>query len=356
MLGLFLYSAAIGCVRGGLGRLLDPPVWDQLLAGNNQGEMISILSTTAYRDVVVEAPHDDPQALEIRLRGAIAARMRLPLPFLRGAAGRLIDRLWRKFEVDNLVIVLRAHHGSETGRRDGVSLVDLGPASRLDWQELGNARSVAVVIDRILSGPLRLEYGRALQNGLNEYRRRSAVFLLEISLQLDYYRKLWRNVELLLGRDRRAARRLIGTMIDFRNLHWAYRYRIFFDMAPESVLSYTLPQGGRVDVEVIRRIATGAPLKEILAELWGRTLPGLERLEEMDDREAVVELEVVFRRFLYREAGRMLLGYPLHLGAVLAYVVLLEAEVDDLIAVLEARLIGWPAERIRPRLIGERGR
>ncbi len=355
MLGLFQYSAANAAVQAGLGRLLESGAWNRLLAGKDLEDMISILSGTAYRDAVVEAP-DDIEAVERRLRCSLADRIRLPMPFLRGAARRLVDRLWRRIEIDNLIIILRAHHRREPVHRVDESLLDLGPASRLDWDELRNAQSVAGVIERVGNASAGLEYRRSLQNAFHEYRRRSAVYLLEISLYITYYRKLCQSLRRLWGRDGQAARRLVGTMIDFRNLLWAYRYRIFFNMAPETILSYTVPEGGCVNVRVIQRVATGAPPLEIVRELWGDTLPGIERIEDIPVRDAVVELEIIFRRYLYREAREMLTGYPLHLGTALAYIVLLEAEVDDLIALMEGRINGWSVNRIRSSLIGDRGR
>lgn len=44
-------------------------------------------------------------------------------------------------------------------------------------------------------------------------------------------------------------------------------------------------------------------------------------------------------------------GYSLHLGIVLAYVVLQETEVKDLVSVLEGIVAGWSLEQIRPYLI-----
>lgn len=354
MLSLFQYSAANACVQGGLGRLLEADEWNRFLARETLDEMISMLGATIYGDAVVDV-RSDIEAVEMRLRRALAERIHLPLPFLRGTAKALIEHLRRRFEIDNLIIVLRAHHNQEPAHRIAASLLELGPSSLPDWEELRKAKSVSGVIDSICRGSSGMEYCRPLRNAFNEYKRQSTIHILEISLYIDYYRKLCRLLSRLRGRDRRAAERLIGTMIDFRNLQWAYRYRTFFKLAPESILSYTTPEGGCVDTQVIQRVATGAPLSEIVPELWGPKLPGLERIKDKQEREAVVELEVIFRRYLYREAGQMLKGYPLHLGMSLAYVILLEAEVDDLISVIEGRLNGWSAERIRSELIGDRG-
>ncbi len=169
MLGLFQYSAANAAVQAGLGRLLESGTWNRLLAGKDLEDLISILSGTAYRDAVVEAS-DDIEAVERRLRCSLADRIRLPMPFLRGAAGRLVDRLWRRFEIDNLIIILRSHHSRESVRRVDESLLDLGPASRMDWDELRNARSVSGVIERVGNASAGLEYRRSLQNAFHEYR------------------------------------------------------------------------------------------------------------------------------------------------------------------------------------------
>jgi len=60
---------------------------------------------------------------------------------------------------------------------------------------------------------------------------------------------------------------------------------------------------------------------------------------------------VIFRRLLYQRARRVVAGYPLHVGLAIAWIVLIETEVDDLISVIEGVDNGWEAQRIRSALI-----
>jgi vacuolar-type H+-ATPase subunit C/Vma6 len=263
-----------------------------------------------------------------------------------------VDWLWRPFELDNLIMVLRGVHNEMPASRIRSSLIPLGPACYLDWHVLSNSKSVSEVIDRLGDFFHGRFYARALKNAQSQYQRRQTVFFLEVALYIAYYRRLNQLLERLHGPDRKDGERFVGAMIDSQNVLWAYRYRIFFRFGPETVLSYTLPRGGRrVDATVIQRIATGAPLTELVGGLWNGELRGLRRIEDRPPREALVELEVVFRRHLYDLARNALTGYPFRLGMILAYGILLRAEVDDLIAVMEGLANGLSADRISSCLI-----
>ena len=136
----------------------------------------------------------------------------------------------------------------------------------------------------------------------------------------------------LRGRDRQEAQRFAGTLVDSQNVLWAFRYRIYDDLSPEEILNYTLHEGVRVDTSLIRHIAAGASVPQVLQEVWGEDLPDLERLLGLPDKEALWEAERAFDRYFYNEAMETIKGYSLHLGIVLAYVVLQETEVKDLVS------------------------
>lgn len=347
------YAAVNARVRGGVANLLPSTVWAELLGATDLSDLVQWLAGTAYRDVLArytEAPLE-PRRVERALWQYLVQVYRAPLPFLRGGSASFVDWLWRRFEIDNLKTVLRTVEQNVSPERIRASLIPLAPASELAWNSLADARSISAVVDRLGDS----WYGRVLDDALERYRREGLLFVLDVALDLAYYRRLLRLLDGLSGRDRREAERFVGTMVDSQNLLWAYRYRIYFDLSPEEILNYTLHRKLRVDASVVRRIATGAPLPGIVTEVFGRYLPGMDRLNGMSDAEALPALEISFRRYLYQQAREVLRGYSLHLGIVLAYLVLLESEVRDLIALIEGKQAGWPAERIRPYLIGARG-
>ena len=258
---------------------------------------------------------------------------------------------WRRFEVHNLKTILRGVHRQQPPDRIKAALIPLGEASRLPWDALAESGSVSAVVEHLSPTP----YGRPLSNAMALFRREGRLFVLEITLDLHYYRRLRDMANRLGGDDRAQARRFIGTLIDAQNMLWAFRYRIYAHLSPEEILNYTLHRGVRVDARVIQRIAGGAPLAEVARDIWGHVLPDVERLSDLPETRALPELEHMLLRYAFRLAQDTLAGYPFHLGVILAYLYLVEADMRDIIITLEGKAARRDAERIRPYLIGPRG-
>ena len=348
------YSAAVAGVQAGFGNLLTEDDWNRLLSASNPEQVISALGQTVYREAGAEKS-GRIEAVERKIRAAFARRFRMAMPFLRGPARELFDGLWRPFELNNLIMVLRGIHHDVSRARIRSDLVDLGQFSSLDWNRLSDSRSVDQVIARLQQSRDGGFYATALKKAAEQYERRREVFILEVSLQLSHFHSLCGVIESLHGSDRRWARRFAGSMIETQNFLWACRYRIYFRFEPETILAYSLPYGRRVDASVLRKAATGAPLVQLVRNVWNDELPDLDRIDKDSEREALVELEVIFKRHRHNVAAGILSGYPVHLGVLLAWVVLLETEVDDLVTVIEGVDNDWPAQRIRSELIVPRG-
>ena len=347
------YAAAHARVRGLRSRLLSPAQWAEALNAPDLAGLLSVLQGTWYAEALGPLTGAPPDAtlLERALWAHQVRAARAPLYLLQGAARELLDWFWRRFEVHNLKTILRGVKYHTPPEQVRTALIPLDAASTLPWQALAEAGSIQAVVERLRS----TRYGEVLEHALERYQREALLFVLEVALDLAYHWRLLRLVNRLQGRDRDEAQRFLGTWVDAQNLLWAYRYRIYARFSPEEILNYTLQRGLRVDASVVQRIALGAPLQDVVQALWGAQLPGLEALQDLPEREALLRLELLLQRYLYALAQRTLGAFPLHLGAVLAYEVLLESEVRDLVTVVEGKALRWPAARIRPYLIGERG-
>lgn len=355
-LGPIRYAAANAAIRAGLSQLLTPEQWRRLLAASELDEFIDRLGATAYGSVISALGNDrvDLAQLERALAQYLVQASRAPFKFLQGQPRALLEWLWRRFDLDNLKILLRAIATQTPAGQIRSSLLPLADGSDLPWGRLAGARSIPALIEQLDATYAGSFYAQALQPALNRYRREGALFLLEISLDLAYYRQLLELVNQLGGRDRQAAGRFVGTMIDAQNLLWAFRYRDNFGLSPEEILSYTLQRKLKVDSQVVQQVAAGAPLIDLLDRLWPDRLPGLARMRELPAAEALPAAELIFQRYLYRQARHAVRGYAFHLGTILAYERLVESEVQDLITVVEARTAGWRPRQIAPHLIGDR--
>lgn len=354
MLGAVRHSAAQAVSRAGVSRLLPSSTWSALLAAEDLEDLLGILAGTAYRTSLLEAPAE-PGVIARRLRGALVVAQRKPRRFLRGAPRDLVDWTWRRHEIENLAMVLRGLHAGLPAAEIRRHLLPLAGLSRIDWRDLAAAGSVADLGDRLGDGVAGRFYARVLENGREAYERQGEVFVLENALHRAYYGRLGRKMAVMTGRDGRDARRVVGLMLDSRNVLWAYRFRLLFELPPETVLEYTLPRGVRATTRVMQDIATGAPIAATARRLWGPDLVGLDELADLEPAAALTRLELLLRRLLERRMRAALQGYPFRLATVLAHGILLEHEVRDLVTLVESRASMSPAEALADDLIGERG-
>jgi vacuolar-type H+-ATPase subunit C/Vma6 len=355
MLNAYRHAAVHPVVRAGVGRLLGRDTWSALLAASSLDEYVDVLSGSRYRDAVLPV-EPEPAAIARRLRAEVAAAKRRPTTFLRGAARDLTDWSWRRHEIENLLTILRGVHAGRSAREIRRHLIPLGSTSRIDWRSLAGSATIADLRQRLEGTATGRYYRRILTDAADAYRRDGGVFVLENAVERAHHRHLRRRMDALGRADADDARRLVGLELDTRNVLRSYRFRVAFGWSPETILANALPTGERVTAPVLQAIATGAPLAGIVADVWGRRLPGVGRLSAEDDLANLTRLETMLRRLLGLRAREALRGYPFRLASVLAHGVRLDHELRDLVTISEAIDAGLAPEDRADRLIENRGR
>jgi vacuolar-type H+-ATPase subunit C/Vma6 len=207
------------------------------------------------------------------------------------------------------------------------------------------AGSVGTAVNQLRGTP----YYDTLSHAMQRYTAEQSLFPLEVALDLNYWRKLWGDVNRLSGEDRAQSLRIVGSLLDMNNLMWAIRYRVYHHLSEEEVINYTLPFGHRVRDEDIRAIAAGADLPHVVA----RTYPELADVDTLlhEPRSGLPKLELQLQRRLAVQSRAAFIGYPFHIGIPLAYVVLNELEIQDLTVLVEAKSERMPAEEFQSHLV-----
>ena len=205
--------------------------------------------------------------------------------------------------------------------------------------------SVGAAVELLRDTP----YENTLSFAMKRYNAEQNLFPLEVALDLDYWRKLWAETQLLRGQDREQALRVIGSLIDMNNLMWAIRYRVYHKLAEEQLINYTLPFGYRVHDEDIRAIAAGADIAAVVSRVFPDIADVNSYLEE--PRRGLPRLELQLKRHVMRECLAAFLGNPFHVGIPLAYLVLSDLELQDLTVLIEAKASQLPTEEFEPYLV-----
>jgi len=265
----------------------------------------------------------------------------------------LVRQLYRYYEVGNLKAVLRAlvtvssWNADETALWDRVRdvLFPMGPASLLPAQAMVESGSVGTAVDLLRGTP----YEEVLSFAMKRYSAEQNLFPLEVALDLNYWRRLWAEAKKLGGQDREQGTKIIGSFLDMNNLMWATRYKVYHKLSEEEIINYTLPFGYRVQDSDIRAIAAGADIAAVINRIY----PGMPDVNALLEhpQAGLPKLEVLFRRRLMMQCLAAFVGNPFHIGIPLAFLVLSDLEVQDLIVLIEAKSSSMPEEEYRPYLL-----
>ena len=256
----------------------------------------------------------------------------------------LLVQLYRSFEVDNLKAVLRGIVTGASWDRVSHVLFPYGPTTVLPAEAMLEAGNVSAAIELLRGTP----YHETLVFALERYNLEQSLFVLEVALDLNYWRVLWTQISKLPDQDRGPAMRTLGSLVDVHNLMWAIRYREYHHLTEEEVINYTLPFGYRVKDEAIRAVAAGADISQVVSRIY----PGFTDVDVLlqESSNSFQELETRLQRHVASQCRATFSGYPFHIGVPLAYLILNELEIQDLVVLIEAKFTQLPVERFKPFL------
>jgi vacuolar-type H+-ATPase subunit C/Vma6 len=335
------YFAASSRIRALYGRLLAEEQWRGLLEVNTREEAIHLLESTAYSEAVAGGAALPNGLLATRVRTDLVAAYRDVLSFLPPSGRNVVLTMMRRLEVENVKTLLRQHMNEHEDGESRASLYPLNGKSSLPMAELGEATGLSEVLALLKATP----YGPILEGAQDRFEREHSLFPFEVALDLWYWRLLWRIVRSLSGQDWRAGRQVLGARIDALNVAWSARYYHNYHLSEEEIINYTLPFGWKVDDTAVRHIASGASVREVVNAAG---IPVSEQALEGDS--LLVRLEVALTRWFLDRARQQFAGFPFHVGLPMALLMLKEAEVDDVVTLIEAKSYGLPSEQIAPYL------
>ncbi len=318
------YASAQARVRARHDRLLGPGFWSVLRGEERLERTLATLRDTPYASFATGSLLAFEKGLRRRqFHETLSLASTVPpaaRDLLRWYAGR--------FDVQDLKVLVRAlHYGGalDEALAAGVRSEQDPPLVR-GLDQVHSLASLVTALDRT-------PYGRALSSAWDRYRLEDLPFYLEVALDLAYGRGLVDRIEALSGGDRADAVTLLGHWLARMNLLAAARYRSLAGVSPEEVVNFCLHRDFGGGLAMVQRVAAGGSLAAE-AQALGVALA--------DDGEIDELLELEHRADqLRREAARTRFAKsPFGLGLVLAYLIELEAEADDLIMILESQAQG----------------
>ncbi len=353
--GVTGYAAISARVRAMYADLLTPQDWARLSDSPDFATLFTTLKTTAYGPYLDNLKDKDitPKRVIHQVRRKLADSYYSVTQMAPQSARPLLRQLYRYYELGNLKAVLRALVTVPSWRTDETALWDrvrdvlfpMGEASVLPAQAMVESGSVSAAVDLLRGTP----YEEALSFAMRRYSAEQNLFPLEVALDLAYWRRLWAEAKKLSGQDREQATKIIGSLLDMNNLMWAIRYKVYHNLSEEEIINYTLPFGYHVQDSDIRSIAAGADIAAVV----NRIFPGIPEVNALleNPKNGLPRLEVLLKRQLIKQCLAAFVGNPFHIGIPLAFLILSDIEVQDLVVLIEAKSSDMPDEEYRPFLL-----
>jgi V/A-type H+-transporting ATPase subunit C len=310
--------------RDRLDQLLELPL-DELAATTGYAEVTGgneALRLAAFERALMQTWLDELSAL---------------LRPLAGPARRLLTQWASRYELLNIKALVRGKIGQLPNEEIERSLFELPGFLSLSHDELLNTDSVPELLRHLQ----KTRYQRLADQALRQYEERPDPFLLDATLDQQFYSDLINRAQQLSGHDRSETLDLIGRIVDRHNLVWSLRYRFNYRLQPSEIL-YLAIDGGRVlNRAVLQQILQGETLEDAL-----RTLPS-NLLSEGDMPGQITLIEAALRNDLFAHARRAMRRSPSALTSVLAYLVLRYGEITRLYAIVHARVRGVSNDLLR---------
>jgi len=352
--GVTDYAAISARVRAMYADLLTPQDMLRLSEAPDFLSLFNTLKSTAYGSYLDGLKDKDinPRRVITQIKRKLADSYYSVIQMAPVQTRPLVKQLYRYFEIGNLKAVLRglvtvSAWNAETALWDRVRevLFPLGSAAVLPAQAMVESGSVATAVDLLRGTP----YEEALSFAMKRYSAEQNLFPLEVALDLSYWRRLWAEAKKLTGQDQEHGVRIIGSLLDMNNLMWAIRYRVYHKLSEEEIINYTLPFGYRVKDSDIRAIAAGADIASVITRIYPG-IPDVNALLE-NPRTGLPKLEILLKHQIIKQCLAAFVGSPFHIGIPLAFLVLSDFEVQDLIVLIEAKSSNMPEDEYRPFLL-----
>jgi len=261
---------------------------------------------------------------------------------LDGAERAFLVQWARRYEVLNLKALIRGKLNGLSRREIESSLFTLPGFLSLDHEPLLNTDDVTELLRRLLDTP----YATLARSALRRFEKQQDPFLLDASLDQQFYSGLSHRVARLSQQDRSEMRNLVGRLVDRHNLVWMLRYRHNYQLPAAEALYLSISGGLHLTGDHLRDVLQVSNLAEAIARL-----PQSMR-EVIGDATSLVMVQDRLVADLQTHAERVLRGQHGSLCRVFAYLLLRFYEINTTNAILQARLTRLPEGLLEEALFG----
>lgn len=323
-------------VRGMASRLLGPETYQAALAAEDFRGFAAVLAQSPYASALDEASASESglRAVDLALANDFHATSHSLLRFADGAPRAMIAALLRRYDLDDLKTVVRAHHAGRDPAELGEALTGAGelrPATLQGLTEAPDLPSAAQALAVTLH-PLAKAFTRAARR----YAGDGELFAFELALDHAYFRDLAAVAASPDGTE--TFRSAVRREIDAANLRTALK------IAGREV------DAAELFVDGGREIGRSSFLEIAASGVAGLAGLGRGTFESVAQATDLTAAEREIRSALDASARRAALRDPLGIGVVLRYLRAKETEAAKLRLLARGAFYRVPRSEVQKEL------
>jgi len=262
--------------------------------------------------------------------------------FLKGANYDFFSWLLRRYQVENIKVILRGWIAREKSSSVSELIVRMPPPYELPFEEMTASEDIDTFLDLIPEKTL----AEGAKKGTFYYRRKEKGFYIEAGLDYAYFTALAEKISVFRKMQRQNIEKLVATEITIYNLVFVLRARINYALGWNNVKEFIVTQKSLLGEAALQSMYEAGGLEEML-----RRIPKRMTGEEAHYFRDISEVEGALWRTMYRIANRRFYLSVLDMGAIAGFYYIKRIELLNLIKITEAVRYGVPARDAGKNLI-----
>jgi V/A-type H+-transporting ATPase subunit C len=254
-----------------------------------------------------------------------------------GNERRFFNFAIRWFELVNLKVLIRGKFSGVDSGRIRQQLVELGSFADLPIRKLLDTDDPYEML-RLLETTA---YGGIVRQARRVYEEQGHdLFLLDATIDRSFFIDLYQRTRFLEQQDSDFIGRVLDGLLDRFNLLWLLRYRFSYGLSAAKSFYLLTASGRKLHSIELMRLARLDSVEQIVAALPQPYRSLLENLQEISDMETVMEY------YSLAVAADMLNKNSNLLARSFSYILLREAEMRFLQALIKGKQLGFNRELI----------
>ncbi len=327
--------------------LLDSNDYNALLHKNNVGEVAAYLKhNTVYGEVLsgVSEYSVHRGELEEYVRTAASGAIEKLSHFMQGSAHAFMKIYTIEFEISTIKLIMRSINSDSEFVSPLYTPDYFKRRMSIDPDALVRCKTIPDFIKRLSGTP----YHRLLMN----FAANDTVNMFEIEITLDiyYYKTIWSLIKRsLTGEDKACVMKIIGTHIDLLNMLWIFRCINYYNAAKEIIYAYLIPVRYKLKrSDIVRFIESDGTTGLALAFADSY-------YSDVFTKDPSVFHEQNVNQYLFHICEQLYIKKPFTIAKVISYLHIKQAEIENLIKIIEGVRYSLDMNEITRYLIRRKG-